>query len=221
MPSPRLVVVSFALAVAFALLPTLVPTAALAAPVAGKWGLGVDTGELLGSSAEGTILLGRSDRTAWLLFVSVSGARNEVDQEYDFAAPDTFFTARDEVSGYSVTVGPGLRRYVRQSGRVSAYLDGFTRFGRSRNTSDRSSGTLREEIERASWSAGGGFALGVEYFFERWPVSLAAHTSFLNLTYRWNEEEFSREDGDAAKRSSESLDVSGGVGPRVQVRVYF
>lgn len=219
MPSARLVVASFALT--FALLPNLAPTAAHAAPVEGKWGLGVDTGDLLDSAAEGTLLLGRSERTAWLLFMSVNAARGESDSEYEYVIPDTVFTSNDEASGYGVTLGPGLRRYVRQSGRVSAYLDGFTRFGRGRNTYERSTGTMRQEGTRTTWTAGGGFALGVEYFFERWPVSLAAHTNFLSFTYRWDEEVQSRESGDEARRTSEGFDISGGVGPRVQVRVYF
>lgn len=219
MPSARLIVAS--IAVVLAMLPTLVPMDASAAPVAGKWGLGVDTGDLLGSEAEGTILLGRSERTAWLLFVSVGGVRTESDREQVYVIPDTTFTASEDGSGYSVTLGPGLRRYVRQSGRVAAYLDGFTRFGRQRSTYDRTSGTLRQDGERTVWSVGGGFALGVEYFFERWPVSLAAHTNFLNFTYRWDKDEITEPDGDLSRRSFEGFDLSGGVGPRLQVRVYF
>lgn len=75
-----------------------------AAPIKGKFGLGVDTGELLSSSAEGALILGKSDRRAWLWVITANGSANSGSQLIDYYYPDTLFTRDVDNSGFSFGV---------------------------------------------------------------------------------------------------------------------
>ena len=66
----------------------------------------------------------------------------------------------------------------------------------------------------------GGFAIGAEYFFEKWPVSLAAHANLVTARYTHRVQKqhssYSRDES-----VDDSFSMSEGLGPQLQVRVYF
>jgi hypothetical protein len=208
---------------AFLAVAAIVPRPLSAAPVAGKIGLGVDTGDLLDSVAEGTLIVGKSERTAWLLLVRASASNTDSNDDVVGYGPDTLFTRDRYYDFYSIEVGPGLRRYVRSSGALTGYVDGTAELVRSRGKTRESNyyGPFAYESTLSSWGGVLGMALGVEYFFDRWPVSIAAHTQLWSVAYTSSKRASGvKLEGDVAG-TRDDWKVRVGLGPRIQVRAYF
>jgi hypothetical protein len=210
--------------VALVALSLATPPSLGAAPVAGKWGLGVDTGDLLDSSAEGTILRGRSERTAWLVLVALSVSDRDQRDEATYIIPDTLVVRSNASDYYSFAIGPGVRRYFHPNGRATGYFDVTGQVLRARRTSTGEASPQAYKQVNSTWGGEVGLALGFEYFFERWPVSLAAHTRVLSVRYTTSKETSSTTGpfpGPNIDRDYDEFSTSGGVGPRLQIRVYF
>ncbi len=138
------------LAAVFALM--LIAGAAQAVDIQGKWGIGAVL--FNGRGTETSLIRGHSNRTAWLLDVSV-------DQFESTGQGGGVF---DQVRA---AAGPRLRRYTRPAEDFSPYWDLWTS-GLYEKSQD---GTIKE------WGAGvaGGVSMGLEYF-TRWHFSVAVHS---------------------------------------------
>ncbi len=209
-------VVLFLLAV-----PAALPRDAAAVPIDGKYGLGIDTGDLLSTNAEAALIYGKSEKTAWLFLVNASGSVGDTDISRDLTLPDTLITDSRGRDGFSISIGPGIRKFVRSTEHFSPYFDVTLRAIRSVSTeSSGGSAPYFSGYRRSEWGVEGGFAIGAEYFFEKWPVSLAAHANIITARYSRRIEKYT------STRSrdelvDDSFSASEGLGPRLQVRVYF
>jgi hypothetical protein len=190
-----------------------------AVPIDGKYGLGLDTGDLLSTNAEGALLWGKSDRTAWLLLVDVNGSTESTDHLRDLTMPDTLITGSDDFDAFFVSMGPGLRKFVRADEHFSPYFDITLRGIRSVATQSSTNGDSRG-ARSSSWGVEGGLAIGAEYFFTKWPVSLAAHADLLTAGYSHRVQKYTAA-GYRDTREQDDYTISGGLGPHLQVRVYF
>ncbi|MEK7347254.1 MAG: hypothetical protein AABZ94_00120, partial [Candidatus Eisenbacteria bacterium] len=197
------------------------PSTAHAVPIDGKYGLGIDTGDLLSTNAEAALIYGKSEKTAWLLLVNASGSVGDTDISRDLTLPDTLITDSRGRDGFSISIGPGIRKFVRSTEHFSPYFDVTLRAIRSVSTeSSGGSAPYFSGYRRSEWGVEGGLAIGAEYFFEKWPVSLAAHANIITARYLRRIEKYT------STRSrdelvDDSFSASEGLGPRLQVRVYF
>ena len=190
----------------------------MATEIDGKWGLGVNVGSLLSSSAEASILRGVSSRAAWLLDVSAGLSKDKRDFTNRYSFPDTTITGIQRGEGMSISVGPRLRMFTRPQSSFSPYWDVFAHFVDRYNLG---SSPGRSDISRM---VGGeaGLAIGVEYFSTRWPLSVGAYTNVARLSVS----HISEESSDAYSASSQSfsgtlINSAIGLSPSLQVRVYF
>jgi len=197
------------------------PHSAGAVPIDGKHGFGIEVGDLLSTRAEGALLYGKSDRTAWMLLINVSETAGSTDASLEYVTPDTLFTFSENRDGFSVSMGPGIRKFLRPAEHFSPYFDATLRGIRAVFTDNSSDSSPNSRGGRSSeWGVEGGFAIGAEYFFERWPVSLAAHANLVTARYSRRVQQRTRT-GAREIREEETFTISGGLGPRLQVRVYF
>jgi len=213
--APRLVVAAL-----FCLTFAKTPVAG-AVPIQGKLGLGVDTGDLISSEAEAALIWGRSESTAWLFLINVRGAVSDADIIRDYAVPDTTVASGDGYDSFYLSAGPGLRKFVRPSATFAPYFDVTLRGIRSVATDQADGGSTYSTGGRHTvWAVESGLAIGAEYFFEKWPVSLAAHADLVTVQYRHR---FTRYTSSSQRLQAEenAFSASGGLGPRLQVRVYF
>lgn len=197
------------------------PNAADAVPIDGKYGLGIDAGDLLSTGAEAALIYGRSEKTAWLLLINASGSFGDTDISRYYATPDTLIEETRGRDGFSISLGPGVRKFIRSTEHFSPYFDLKLQGIRSVYMEDRSDGSSDSRGYRSTeWGVEGGLAIGAEYFFEKWPVSLAAHANLVTARYTHRVQKYS-----ASNFREESVDdsfsMSEGLGPQLQVRVYF
>ncbi|MEK7314841.1 MAG: hypothetical protein AAB011_01570 [Candidatus Eisenbacteria bacterium] len=216
-PGPRNSILALLLLTLFA----ASPQTANAVPIDGKYGLGIDAGDLLSTGAEAALIYGRSEKTAWLLLINASGSFGDTDFSRDYATPDTLIEETRGYDGFSISLGPGVRKFIRSTEHFSPYFDLKLQGIRSVYTEDRSDGSPDSRGYRGSeWGVEGGFAIGAEYFFEKWPVSLAAHANLVTARYSHRVQKqyssYSRNES-----VDDSFSMSEGLGPRLQVRVYF
>jgi hypothetical protein len=169
--------------------------------IKGKWGLGVGTGDFLGSGAEASLIRGKTERTAWILDL-------DLYQSYSELRTDSTGRIFDRDAETRLTLGPRIRRYSRPQAKLSPYVDGFFHL--------RGSGS--NNLYGGRYNAGGelGFAGGAEYFTP-WHFGLAAHTGILSVAVEriW--------DGQRGQVIAHGWRVWSiiGISPRVQLRVYF
>lgn len=188
------------------------PRHAFATEIAGKWGLGLSVGELLDSRAEASIVRGRSASTAWILDLSLSGSTSDVQLQL-FAPDRPPITSNGNQDNLAIQLGPRIRKYTRPDRALSPYWDIFAHgnFAWSDETLDLTSKSRGAEI---------GIDFGAEYFFTRWPISAAVHTTLANARYTHQ-----TRDGNAGtyiEHATMNI-VSGSVriNPALQVRAYF
>jgi len=193
------------------------PGLAGATEIEGKWGLGVEVGNLFSSSPETSLIRGRSARTAWVLDMSASARRDDRDLEQHDTLPDTTFTRSLTENYYSIDAGPRLRRFLRPESSFSPYWDVFAHAVGYSNRQSYSDGYSNRSTEIGGRA---GVAFGAEYFLSKWPVSVAAHTEFATFSGRHTS---TRASSGAAFSKTSGTVFSGNVGirPIVQVRVYF
>ena len=197
------------------------PNSADAVPIDGKYGLGIDAGDLLSTGAEAALIYGRSEKTAWLILINASGSFGDTDISRDYATLDTLIVGTRGRDGFSVSLGPGVRKFIRSTEHFSPYFDLKLQGIRSVYTGDRSDGSPDSEgYRRTEWGVEGGFAIGAEYFFEKWPVSLAAHANLVTARYSHRVEKYYSSDS-RIESVDDSFSMSEGLGPQLQVRVYF
>ena len=197
------------------------PPLARAVPIDGKFGLGIDTGDLLSSGPEAALIYGKNEGMAWLFLVTVNGSVGSGDLIRDLSLPDTLIIDSQNRDGFSVSMGPGIRKFIRSKENFSPYFDVTIRGIRGVTTENSTIYTPTPQGRRfTEWAAEAGLAIGAEYFFERWPVSLAAHASLLTTRYSRRTQTHT---GSFGRESfvDDSFSVTGGIGPRLQVRVYF
>ena len=191
-------------------------TPAPATEIAGKWGIGVGTGSLIGSRPEASIIRGTSARTAWILDMSINQNSQDTSDRYVYELLDTLVTREQDGDFWQINGGPRLRRFLRPAEAFSPYIDIFGRLVYDVAVSSRPDRSTRDQ------RIGGeiGVAFGAEYFFSKWPVSLAAHTTLGSVNYRHRVIKIN--DLGAAL---ESVDDNGwtriGLEPGLQARVYF
>jgi hypothetical protein len=203
------------LAVVLAVIWCLLSRSCPATEVAGKWGIGVGTGDLIGSKPELSLLRGRSASTVWALDVSVNDYTVNEDVP-DFYYPPGGDNERTSAN-VSWVVGPRLRKYWRAEETFSPYWDVYLRAvgGMLRQSSPGGS----ESLFRAGGE--GGVALGAEYFFRRWPVSLAAHSTVASLRMEQQRIDTNPLGLAAYRRISRFWSGRVELSPQLQVRVYF
>lgn len=209
---------------------TLAPVPnASATEIEGKWGLGIKVGDFVSSQAEASLIRGISHRTAWILDVAISQSKGNRDRAVHYfsagldstTAPlDTTITSRSVTDGFAFNIGPRFRRFMRPESAFSPYWDLSAHFiDTSGRSSDLNSGSSVTRIGGA-----GGFALGAEYFSTRWPVSLAAHTEVVSVTWAHSTQEdhftnpVSRE---TSRTVGNDLTTVLRLNPVLQIRVYF
>lgn len=201
---------------------------ASATEIAGKWGLGVGTGSVLGSPAEVSLIRGRSASTAWILDVRIDQYTSKVAP----TEPDTINFGYPLVAGnavfqyVSVLLGPRLRHYTRPDASLSPYFDLFV------SATDRTQSFSQDTYSGKETRLGGqaGVDFGVEYFFSKWPVALAAHTPLFVARVEHVKNSSSRYQGNPttggieykvreARGTSEAASLI--LSPTVHLRVYF
>jgi hypothetical protein len=184
-----------------------------ATEVAGKWGLGFSVGDILDSRAEGSIIRGQSASTAWVLDIGVN--EQNIDQKSRLTISDSTSADRSSLSNWSVLVGPRLRHFTRPDAAFSPYWDVIVHGTYSRNKRDGNGGDLSE-----SRGALIGIDVGAEYFFSRWPISAAVHTSLVNGSYV--HEIFEHQERAVQFRETTDIwSVALRLGPVLQLRAYF
>jgi hypothetical protein len=172
--------------------------------IKGKWGLGVGTGDFLGSKADFWVIRGKTTRTALLLYVRTSQSYTE-----------SWDSQSSEITrSIGVTLGPGFRRYTRPREKLSPYWDVNFTFGGSRMSSSGDRPAYSYKYLTKSANAGVDLSGGVEYFFP-WHFSLAAHTSLCqaDLSHTWSDDQRYNNGW------MESLVLQ--VNPTLHLRVYF
>ena len=190
--------------------------------IRGKWGLGVSVGELISSRAETSLLRGVSERTAWLADLSISQSMDDLDRTATYVAGpvDTTIYRSYRFDGFTVSVGPRLRRFTNPTGPLSPYFDLYVHFVDSSNHATETGGSASDT--QVGGEAGAG--LGVEYFLTRWPVSVAAHSDVV----RYRMFRHTRKSNYGSPASSQVIEETGTTGygslllsPALQIRVYF
>jgi hypothetical protein len=184
-----------------------------ATEVAGKWGLGFSVGDILDSRAEGSIIRGRSASTAWVLDVGVN--EENIDRKTRVTVSDTTSVYKSSQDNWSVLLGPRLRHFTRPDAAFSPYWDVIVHGTYSRAKRDDNAGDLFE-----SRGALIGIDVGAEYFFSRWPVSAAVHTSLVNGSYAHEIREH-QEGGYQVRETFDSWSAALRLGPVLQLRAYF
>ncbi|MCC6650345.1 MAG: hypothetical protein IT348_04260 [Candidatus Eisenbacteria bacterium] len=171
------------------------------------------------SNAELTVGRRVSPRSEVLAFVAVSASKGEQDTDlngvtqvpYRYSPPD----------GFSVEIGPGLRRYVQPSANFSAFgsLLVTGRFSKSTVRDVQLLGRLatrtRTRGASASWSCGG------EYFTP-WSASFAVESEIVRADF--NDERTEQEGFDPVGPvvvSTWTLKGMVHVAPQVLLRVHF
>jgi hypothetical protein len=200
----------------FLVVPLVPATPSDATEIAGKWGIGIGTGDLIGSRPEAAIIRGKSARTAWILDLGVGQRSDSEDDRFESELPDTLIIRDRGRNLWSVNAGPRIRRFLRPAELFSPYFDLYGRFSFFWSASSVSEQDFRER------QIGGevGVALGAEHFFVKWPISLAAHSRIGYFRYTHG---VLKINGVGATRESEedSGEWSIGISPALQVRVYF
>jgi len=169
--------------------------------IKGKWGLGVGAGGIIGSSAEASLIRGKTERTAWILDLNIL-------QRYDEFRNDSTRVIFERFGQVNLSVGPRIRRYSRPQAKFSPYLDAFLHLAGSGMT----------YTTNGRYYAGGevGFAFGAEYFTP-WHFGLAAHNDIFTVAVEraW--------DGSRGRVISHGWREYSEIGfsPRLQLRVYF
>jgi hypothetical protein len=175
-----------------------------AVDIQGKWGIGAG---VFGGGGEVSLIRGRSERSAWLLELQLSGDNSNRRSEFSDPA---VAPSRSNQNFFAISGGPGLRRFTRPEAEFSPYYDLSLR-----GTYDRSHFSVFEN--RTNVGAGARFSFGLEYF-TRWHFSVAAHSSVANLG--WRHSRMTYQGARAVDRSSGfSADVA--LRPALFVRAYF
>jgi hypothetical protein len=171
-----------------------------ATDIKGKWGLGVGTGSFLGSSAEASLIRGKTERTAWILDV-------QFGQSYE-STRDTTTYYNYKRQSYDLELGPRFRRFTRPRADLSPYGDFYLHY----------QGTMSGTTLNGTTGAGfkSGLAGGVEYFTP-WHFTLAAQTRILEVSVlrSWTEV------NDKIIRRNMYEQVKFWLQPGLQLRVYF
>jgi hypothetical protein len=176
-----------------------------AVEIAGKWGIGAG---VFSGGGEMSLMRGISDRTAWTFDLQI--------KQSDIEIADTSLFGTDR-SIWSVTAGPGLRRFVRQDNDLAAYwglaVDGiFSRF----RFGDASGSTT--QIQEGLGVAGR-FDLGAEYATP-WHFSVAAHSTVASLSWSRIKVQIQNASGTTHALGHEQT-FSFGLNPALFARVYF
>ena len=172
--------------------------------IKGKWGLGVGTGTFIGSGGEASLIRGKTERTAWILDMSIF-------HQYEEKRIDTTLQLDRLQRLADVSFGPRIRRFTRPGAKLSPYWDVFVHLIGMNYSYSSPGGTDND------YSAGGeaGCAGGVEYFTP-WHFTLAAHTGLFKASasrlwgYDFREE-----------YRGWKFNTNLGFSPKLQVRVYF
>lgn len=167
--------------------------------IKGKWGLGVGAGGIIGSSAEASLIRGKTERTAWILDVQFT---QSYETKRDSSGPS------HDYQSYNLDLGPRFRRYTRPRAALSPYWDLYLHYLGSM------SGTTM--VGTTGIGLTSGFAGGVEYFTP-WHFTLAAQTGILEVSVRryWDEVN----DKITKRYMYEKFKL--GLQPGLQLRVYF
>ena len=168
--------------------------------IKGKWGLGVGTGSFIGSSAEASLIRGKTERTAWILDM-------QFGQSYEFTRDTTAYYSYKQQS-YNLELGPRFRRFTRPRADLSPYGDFYLHY------QGIMSGTTLNGTTGVGFKSG--LAGGVEYFTP-WHFTLAAQTRILEVSALWSWVEVNEK---ITKRGI-SEQVKFGLQPGLQLRVYF
>jgi hypothetical protein len=138
-----------------------------------------------------------------------------IDQKFRLTISDTTSVSPSSQSSWNVLVGPRLRHFTRPDAAFSPYWDvivhgTYSRFKRDDNSEDHleSRGALI------------GIDVGAEYFFSRWPLSAAVHTSLVNGSYAHETNEH-RETGYQIRQTTDSWSAAVRLNPVLQLRAYF
>jgi hypothetical protein len=185
---------------------------ALALDIQGKWGFGVGAG--FASSPDFSLIRGRSQSSAWLLNLGLSGS-NQTGE----SSSTTSGSLPQNQNTVSFGVGPGLRKLLRPAAEFSPYIDVFAdvRYDHNHNYSGGTFGFNRND--RTIWGTSVGLAVGGEYF-TRWHFSLAAHTDVANVGWTWID---LTNETLGNQQEMHTNGVYGGLGfsPKLILRVYF
>jgi hypothetical protein len=148
---------------------TLVASGASALDINDKWGIGA---AVFNGGGEVSLIRGKSERSAWLLDVTLVGTDTHLNLE-----PPQPIPAEDRnANSFLVTAGPGYRRFTRPTEDFSPYWDVALRGSYGRDHQGGGGGTR----ETKSAGVATDFSLGLEYF-TKWHFSVAAHTSLIRF----------------------------------------
>lgn len=193
---------------------SLLARASEAVDIQGKWGLGVSTG-LVSSTAEASLMRGKTDHSAWILDLQVSDDATSLSGQPLYPGGPLGTNEKDR--RLFISAGPRYRRYTRPQATISPYWDLFLHG--LNDASHRESSDLA--VDQIRWGGQLGLDMGAEYFTP-WSFTVAAHTNVISATVqhvisRQNSSFFSGRENQAGTRGAVSL----GFSPRLQVRVYF
>jgi hypothetical protein len=189
--------------------------------IKGKWGLGVGTGTSsrysiagIGSGAEASLIRGKTERSAWILDLSVTEVYSEL-------AGDSTGSLTEKSNNLAFELGPRIRKYTRPKSSFSPYLDFFVHTTGSSSIREQYSERTNYTYESRSSTLGGraGLDLGVEYFTP-WHFSLAAHSRLVNASVDRN---WRKGDAGSSAGRERGFSTTFGFGPTpmLQLRVYF
>jgi len=194
------------------------PCVSEATEIEGKWGLGVAVGSLFSSSAEGSLIRGRSKSTAWILDLNATAYRDDRDSEEHHVFPDTTVSGSLTYESISIEGGPRLRQFLRPESSLSPYWDMFLHVVDTVNRQ-----TYLDNSSYRETRVGGevGIAIGAEYFLTRWPVSIGVHTDFATFSALHSSSDATANAGAFRNTSGTTFIGSVALHPIVQARVYF
>lgn len=174
-----------------------------AADIESKWGIGAG---VFKGGAEVSLIRGRSERSAWLLDLSVSGR----DDEFRFEPTPVLTSGANSIK---FLAGPGFRRFTRASEEFSPYWDVRVRgsYGRSRLHSP--TGTTETRTDAGAEAE---FSFGLEYFTRR-RFSIAAHTGLVRISWIHR----ATTTGSGSRDAGDSEFASVGLSPAIFLRTYF
>jgi hypothetical protein len=177
---------------------------ASAVDIDGKWGIGAG---VFGGGGEVSVIRGRSERSAWLLELQLSGSNDDFRRDASIPGVPP---SEGNANFFAVSGGPGLRHFTRPGAEFSPYYDLGLRAGY-----DRSHQSGR--YTRTGVSASALFNFGLEYLTP-WRFSVAAHSSVGVLSWRRSRVDYG--DGLGDDRGTD-LSASVALRPVIFVRGYF
>jgi hypothetical protein len=194
---------------------TVGATAAGAADIQGKWGLGAG---VFGGGAQVSLFRGKSERSAWLFDVAIFQQDLSQDRQSSF---NPFHLIQGQ-EFWTLRVGPGYRRFLRPDARFSPYWDVGVMglYSHTHTHSSLSQTPFGASFTMTSAGVAGQFAFGLEYFF-RQHLSVAAHGSVVDVEWRHTSQSVFSSFFGTASSSGHVVDSSIGLSPVIFVRGYW